>query len=101
MPLYEFLSHIYITRYAISHQQREQYSVVYVWIAWVQMILYNSSVNKKLILCYVLKSLCVIVSCFNVPMKILPIKPQQNYCAFVSNIAVFSFWINPRFERIL
>ncbi len=57
MPLYEFLSQIYITWYAISQQQREQYSAVYVWIAWVQMILYNGSVNKKLILCYVLKTI--------------------------------------------
>ncbi len=49
----------------------------------VNMILYNSSVNK-LILCYILNTI----------FHILPLQPQQNFCTSPSDTAVFSFWIN-------
>ncbi len=80
--------HIYITRAA-----RAITRVLFV----PSVILYNNSVNKKLILCYILNA---ILSVFVLPTKILPIKPQQNCCASPSNTAVFSLWMNLRFERI-
>ncbi len=47
MPLYVFLSHIYVMRY---HTSREKSLKLHECIS-LNVILYNSSVNKELILC--------------------------------------------------
>ncbi len=51
----------------------------------LNVILYNSSVNKKLYFKHNIGCFCSIL-----PMKILPTKPLQNCCASVRN----SFWTN-------
>ncbi len=66
-------------------------------ITSLNVILYNSSVNKKLILCYILTQYYVFLLIFS--KNILALKPQQNRCASLSNTALFSFWMNQRLNE--
>ncbi len=62
--------------------------------------LYNSSVNKKLILCYEIIDIVLYCVFAQLCQQNVTYKALQSCCVSVSNIMVFNFWMNPHFDRI-
>ncbi len=71
MPLYEFLSPIYIIRYHTSSESNIMSADFVPNITSLNVILYNSSVNKKLILLYFKHNVFLL----NFAENILALKP--------------------------
>ncbi len=92
-PVWVFVSYLY----HISHEQYYTSADLVPNITSLNVILYNSSVNKKLILCYVLNTiLCVFAQFCREHITFQGIRIVA--CIQATQL---SFWMNPRFERIV
>ncbi len=100
-PVWVFVSCIYIIRYHTNRESSITRVLFVPNITSANVILYNSSVNKKLILCYILKTILCVFAKFCREHITFKATAELGYCASSSNTAVFSFWMNPRFERIV
>ncbi len=100
-PVWVFVSCIYIIRYHTSRESSITRVLFVPNITSANVILYNSSVNKKLILCYILKTILCVFAQFCREHITFKATAELGYCASSSNTTVFSFWMNLSFERIV